>query len=784
MKKELYDEYLKKGFILAPLNTNTKQPKNKRKSDGKCRDRNYAYNKNYIYYAVPTKNILVIDVDVKNGKRGLESLAKLEEDLLTDLTPTVETGSGGLHIYCKIDKPVKAYQENYPDIDFQCYRADETLCAPYVVCGGQEFEYDGKPYRYTMLQDEIIFNELGDITDVLEEDLIISLDEDIGDFTIPTEHPERVLTLLENIDPCCDEPTWFKIGSALKNEVVDGFEVFNTWSKGCPEKYDPETTKRKWETIVPKGHVGTIYNLSKNYKLKKALGLIEKSDSKSAIEKMVNSKRWNNEPIFKDEEISKLATKIKDKFEITLPNARKLLTPTEVSPEAVEVDVLKEVVYVESYNKSQKYVVLSSGERLSNLAMSGRYKADLDVLKKILRIKTPLTFDTLVKNGFITVCSDHQYIPHIPKKVVNINGATIYNPFDPSTLPPIAEEFTPKGKELIDAFVKHLHYTMQETEVKTLLDYLAFITQNMGTKVLWCPLIQSEQGLGKSIIGKLMITHIFGENNSGVVDSNVVNSPNTSWATNSVFKVLEEIKLDGHNRYEVINRLKPFITEPRVSRVEKYEASSEVPNYTNFIALTNYKDAIPIKDGDRRWWVVFYKLKNLEELEEVSNKNRNEYFAPLYELLYSKQYGKEFKKWLMEYEISADFNPNFPPESLHKSMMIATEETKTEYLVEIKDIISDGYRGITEEVISSKQMQRLMHSSVWEDEPLRTSALSRLLRTVGYSKFPSRIKYNGERHYLWGKNISYEEGRKLFLESMATGRKLDLFDDVDDNDEY
>jgi len=779
MTRELYDRYVELGFKLAPLDMNTKKPQNKRKKGDACNDKTYAYNKNRTYYAVPTEHWLVIDVDVKDDKVGLESLDRLRDDLLHNLEPTVVTGSGGLHIYCKVETPVKAHQELYPDIDFQCYRADEKKCPPYVVCGGQEFEFEGKPYKYEMLHNDFVINELGDVTDILEEDLLVELNDDIGDFDIPTEHPERAMELLYHINPCCDEPTWFKIASALKNEVVDGFKVFDEWSKGCPDKYDEKTAVDKWEKTKPKGNVGVIYNIAKNFKLKKTFDFIAKAKTKKDLEKMTNSKRWNSEPFFKDEALTRVAEKIKEKFEVTLPDARKLLLPKEIEVNPDEVNMLREIVYVESYPKAQKYVVIKTGEKLSNLAMTGRYRNELEIMQKYFRMKELPTFDTLVKKGLITSCSDHRYIPHKLDKVVVEKGVTYYNLFNPDSLPEVAEEFSGYGQNLIDKFVKHLKYTMEESEVKVLLDYLAYTAQNIGKKVLWCPLIQSEQGLGKSILGKIMINHIFGQGNSGIVDSTVVNSPQTSWATNSVFKVLEEIKLDGHNRYEVINRLKPFITEPTVSRVEKYEASSEVPNYTNFIAFTNYKDAIPLKDGDRRWWVVFYKVKNLDELEKVTGQNRSDYFEPLYTLLYSPEYGKEFKKWLLDYKISSDFKPNFPPDSLHKNVMIATEETKTEYLSEIKELISENFKGVTEDVVSTKAISSIMLSDVWDADVLQTKAVSALLRQMGYSKFPKRYSYKGEKHYLWGKNISYEEAKTLFVKSMDSGKDVSMFDDLD-----
>jgi hypothetical protein len=321
---------------------------------------------------------------------------------------------------------------------------------------------------------------------------------------------------------------------------------------------------------------------------------------------------------------------------------------------------------------------------------------------------------------------------------------------------------------------------MTKEEASTLLDFLAYITQNFGKKVIWCPLIQSEQGLGKSIIGTIMINAVFGIENAGTVDSNVVNSPQTSWATTGVFKVIEELKLAGHNRYEVINRLKPFITNPTVLRVEKYEASTEVPNFTNFIAFTNFKDALPLTDADRRWWIVYSKLRSLDQLEKLTGKKRDEYFKPLHELAHSAEYGAEFHKWLLEYEISENFNPNFAPESTAKKAMVATEESSIAFLSELRHLLEAGYKGVNRDVVSTKQLKRVMDdSALWDYEIPSDKMISSLLKRLNFTKVATRVYYEGEHHYIWSQFADEQKAIEAFKASMEQGEDADIFDFLD-----
>ena len=189
-------------------------------------------------------------------------------------------------------------------------------------------------------------------------------------------------------------------------------------------------------------------------------------------------------------------------------------------------------------------------------------------------------------------------------------------------------------------------------------------------------MIQSVEGVGKSLIGNLLINHVFGPANAGIVDSVIIADKNNSWASSKMLRVLEEIKLSGHNRYEVLNQLKPLITNPTITRVEKFEVSSEVRNTCNFIAFTNYKDALPVDDTDRRWWIVFSQIDDLHHLERVIGVSLYDYFSPLHKLAKpDSPYGPEFKTFLLDRDLS-EFNPNFPPESKHKEELAEIERSK------------------------------------------------------------------------------------------------------------
>jgi hypothetical protein len=302
----------------------------------------------------------------------------------------------------------------------------------------------------------------------------------------------------------------------------------------------------------------------------------------------------------------------------------------------------------------------------------------------------------------------------------------------------------------------------------------------------WAPLIQSEQGIGKTVLGDIFKA-LFGTQNTTTVDSRVLLQAQTGWVVDKVFCVLEEIKVAGHNRYEIMNALKPLITNKRISLVEKYVVTREVNNYANFIAFTNYKDALPVDDGDRRWWIVYSVVSSKEGLLQLTGVDTlYNYFKPLYDLAKSPDMIRQLLRYFMDRPVvfSTDgegFHPNFLPRSEYNTYAQGTEIATNVWGGEqFLSALEANFPGITKEVISSRQLAEYIQM---EGVKLRSRDVAHLLKKFNYVKAPTRARYKGEQHYIWIKDTSMSviEARNIFLASMENGA-VDSFDDLDDDD--
>lgn len=115
--------YVKKGFKVFPLKPNTKGEQVleswKYESTTNLNQIDYWWNKNpnYNIGLVTGNGLLVIDIDVKNGKDGLQSIKKHGKGL--PATAIIKTPSGGYHLYYHVNKTISNRVNLYDGIDIR-----------------------------------------------------------------------------------------------------------------------------------------------------------------------------------------------------------------------------------------------------------------------------------------------------------------------------------------------------------------------------------------------------------------------------------------------------------------------------------------------------------------------------------------------------------------------------------------------------------------------------------------------------------------------------------------
>jgi len=374
---------------------------------------------------------------------------------------------------------------------------------------------------------------------------------------------------------------------------------------------------------------------------------------------------------------------------------------------------------------------------------------------------------TITKSASWTALEDYR-IPTVTRqaylpwadRIFDLNGVSCVNSYRPSSVPKAADSLTPIGRKAVGVIKKHIELLCGNREpiVRTLIDWMAHNVQKPGVKIRWAPLIKGIEGDGKSVVGALMAA-VMGQPNVRNVSPKVLGTDFTGWGEGSALVVLEEIKLTGHNRHDILNAVKPFITNDTVEIHRKGQDGYDAINTTNYLAFTNFADALPLTDTDRRYMIVFTPFAKSEDLAAAIGGGGStkdvlaEYFRELNETI--QQHRASLRRWLLDHRIDENFRPNSAaPATEEKSVMVGMGVSDDE--ITVRDILEKGGVGITQEVfLSSYLSNEILQSGV--EFNAATSGLNRLLSKIGYTRLPKKIKWRGKTDIVWVKGYKIWE---------------------------
>lgn len=270
------------------------------------------------------------------------------------------------------------------------------------------------------------------------------------------------------------------------------------------------------------------------------------------------------------------------------------------------------------------------------------YDAEADVYKDALaryvyvedveRFMDLNTFGFRTKTG-ITDGHGHEYdeLSATLIKDSNLNrvARVTYKP----GAPPFCDDFDPDSGKVFRAYNKYTPPTIQlqpEAEAKWFLDHLEYLCDGEGEaqtaildwmahlvqfpqdKINFGVLMQGKSGTGKSALIQIMQRVLGHSNVSGNVTTSFIMSDFTEWMTGKLLICCDEIQ-DKEDKFRIYNQMKHYITGDSIRVNPKGLPSFVVPNRANFMCFTNYEDAIPMDDDDRRFIIHFSQAAKQSE---------------------------------------------------------------------------------------------------------------------------------------------------------------------------
>ena len=297
-----------------------------------------------------------------------------------------------------------------------------------------------------------------------------------------------------------------------------------------------------------------------------------------------------------------------------------------------------------------------------------------------------------------------------------------------------------------------------------LLQWMAHNVQFPGKKILWAPVIVGMPGDGKTATAKVLAAAM-GRKHSQVVGTQALHSEFNGWAEGKCLSIFEEIRVPGHSRHDFMNKLKTLITNDVVDVVAKGKNSKNVANTQNYIALSNFRDALALDPDDRRWGVFFTRFTSREEVTSEMNEEYWERFND-----YAVRDNPEvIRGWLLSIDVS-EFDRNAGPKMTQaKQYMIGRSMSSDAQ--SIQSILETGARGVSMNVLETKALNLAMRDL--ENRTIQTSRMSTALAELKFEKLKDVIKWDGRKCHVWI--------RKPFEYDGSTDAKAEIRDQLDLN---
>jgi hypothetical protein len=328
-------------------------------------------------------------------------------------------------------------------------------------------------------------------------------------------------------------------------------------------------------------------------------------------------------------------------------------------------------------------------------------------------------------------------------------GLRYLNTYEPGGVEPCATlEGDEDGQRVVELFLQHVRILItSEREQRIVIDFLAYVYQNPGKRVRWAILLLGIEGAGKTFFFTVM-QHLMAHN-AKTVGTTAINSEFTGWATGARLINVDEIRIAGTNKFSILDKMKPMISDDTISVIHKGKDERAVPNFASYMMSTNHPDAIPVSDNDRRFCVITTRWTRKEEM--LAHHGGAEGVAAYFRLLFSEtaRRADAIACFLRDWKVLAGFDPEGrAPETdgllSMRSLNVSDEREALELALEnyAGPVISSDLLDVTE------LNKRATLDGI--DLP-KTRTLSHLLSDMGLAQIEGRriMLKSRAAHYVW-----------------------------------
>ncbi len=305
--------------------------------------------------------------------------------------------------------------------------------------------------------------------------------------------------------------------------------------------------------------------------------------------------------------------------------------------------------------------------------------------------------------------------------------------------------------EIVRNHALHLFGEGQERDIALLHSALAYIVQTQK-RINWMIVLQGAEAVGKTFYAHLLREVLGGEPHvHELTTETLTESSFTAWAEGHLVAYVEELKLHG-KRYDVLNKMKSYISNEYVTVHAKYREPRNVLNTASYFAFTNHRDALPLDEGDTRYFIMLSQWQDGDDVKRFKAENPR-YYDRLWQVLEDSP--GALRRWLLEYDLHPEFSPvDRAPASAGRDIVL--REMKPELQQRVEDLISAGeLPGISNDLMVAHLLREALgdeYGMLPEPEAIRNTL--RRLQFTPVSAGRVRISDNNKKkdYYCWSRN--------------------------------
>jgi len=401
---------------------------------------------------------------------------------------------------------------------------------------------------------------------------------------------------------------------------------------------------------------------------------------------------------------------------------------------------------------TDKFLHLSSGSSRTGYAMEFEFK-------RYMPVKADGTKDSAVDwlraRAEMQVVDNTAYHP-MGSRVFQHKDKLVGNTFRPDSVPAARAPSSEDDWTAIRVVESHFAFLIPDARERgLLLSWIAWNVRRPGDKVTWMPFVQSVPGAGKSSVISLLSATL-GEENVGKVSNEALHSEFTPWKTGVAVRALDEVKQRQGGQsaaWSLIEKLREPIVDATVTVLRKGQNEFEVPNVTNYIAFSNYRDALPLSkaEEERRLCMIFSPVTAAEVKARLASGE----YARFHHALAA--FGDVLRWWLASgawLQGAFEMSPEFDAKG-HAPMTEAKREVAAESQSDAAELVSECLQdpglGISESVVSATHLRlRLVdRAKAYALHVPSPKAVGAILRELGWVPHPGMIRFRDKQVRAW-----------------------------------